>query len=72
MFITPDNKVHEAKPGPTWVLSAQDGPHVGPMNLAIRDIGGLTMVISNAADSSGICVRIMYATGYQKEPCLSA
>ena len=23
--------------GPTWVLSAPDGPHVGPMNLAIRD-----------------------------------
>ena len=24
--------------GPTWVLSAPDGPHVGPMNLAIRVI----------------------------------
>ena len=24
--------------GPTWVLSAPDGSHVGPMNLAIRDI----------------------------------
>ena len=23
--------------GPTWVLSAPDGPHVAPMNLAIRD-----------------------------------
>ena len=23
--------------GPTWVLSAPCGPHVGPMNLAIRD-----------------------------------
>ena len=22
--------------GPTWVLSAPDGPHVGPMNLANR------------------------------------
>ena len=22
--------------GPTWVLSAPDGPHIGPMNLAIR------------------------------------
>ena len=22
--------------GPTWVLSAPDGPHAGPMNLAIR------------------------------------
>ena len=32
----PDNKVHGAYLGPTWVLSAPDGPHVGPMNLAIR------------------------------------
>ena len=22
--------------GPTWVLSAPDGPHVGPMDLVIR------------------------------------
>ena len=35
---TPDSKVHGANMGPTWVLSAPDGPHVGPMNLAIRDI----------------------------------
>ena len=31
----PDSKIHEANMRPTWVLSAQDGPHVGPMNLAI-------------------------------------
>ena len=24
--------------GPTWVLSAPDGPHFGPMNLAIRAV----------------------------------
>ena len=29
----PDSKVHGANMGPTWVLSAPDGPHVGPMNL---------------------------------------
>ena len=33
----PDSKVHGANMGPTWVLSAPDGPHVGPMNLAIKD-----------------------------------
>ena len=33
---SPDSKVHGANMGPTWVLSASDGPHVGPMNLAIR------------------------------------
>ena len=26
----PYSKVHGAKMGPTWVLSATDGPHVGP------------------------------------------
>ena len=34
---TPDSKVHGANMGPTWVLSAPDGPHAGPMNFAIRD-----------------------------------
>ena len=33
----PDSKVHGANVGPTWFLSAPDGHHVGPMNLAIRD-----------------------------------
>ena len=32
----PDSKVHVANMGPTWALSAPDGPHIGPMNLAIR------------------------------------
>ena len=32
----PDSKVHGANMGPTWVLPAPDGPHVGPINLAIR------------------------------------
>ena len=32
----PDSKIHGANMGPTWVLSAPDGPHVGPMNFAIR------------------------------------
>ena len=31
-----DCKIHGASMGPTWVLSAPYGPHVGPMNLAIR------------------------------------
>ena len=34
----PDSKVRGATMGPTWVLSAPDGPHVGPMNLAIRAV----------------------------------
>ena len=37
----PDSKVHWANMGPIWVLSAPDGPHVGPMNLAIMGITAL-------------------------------
>ena len=33
--LFPDSKVHGANMGPTWVLSAPDGPHVGLMNIAI-------------------------------------
>ena len=32
----PDNKVHGANMGPTWVLLAPGGPHVGPINFSIR------------------------------------
>ena len=34
---SPDSKIHVANMGPTWVLAAPDGPHVGLMNLAIRE-----------------------------------
>ena len=34
---TPDSKIHGTNMGPTWVLSAPDAPHIGPVNLAIRD-----------------------------------
>ena len=40
MDTIPDSMpiVHGAHMGPIWVLSAPDGPHVGSMNLAIRDV----------------------------------
>ena len=34
--LYPYSKVYGANMGPTWVLSAPDGPHVGSMNLDIR------------------------------------
>ena len=37
IYLYPDSKGHGANMGPTWVLSAPDGPHVSPWNLAIRD-----------------------------------
>ena len=36
LILNTDSKVHGAKMRSTWVLSGPDGPHVGPMNLAIR------------------------------------
>ena len=33
-----DSKIHGVIMGPTWILSAPDGPHVGPMNPVIRNI----------------------------------
>ena len=33
----PDSNVHGANMGLTGVLSAPDGPHVGPMNLNFKD-----------------------------------
>ena len=35
---TRDSKVHEANKGPIWGRQDPGGPHVGPMNLAIRDL----------------------------------
>ena len=45
MVPIPDSKVHGANMGPTWDLSAPDGPHVGPMNLAIWDLIRYVIVI---------------------------
>ena len=39
--------------GPTWVLSAPDGPHVGPMNLVIR---GLMFSIRTVVPVSSKCM----------------
>ena len=41
----PDSKVHGANIGPTWILSAPDGPHVGPVNLATWEIIYIVSVI---------------------------
>ena len=45
----PDSKVHGTNMGPTWVLSAPDGPHVGPMNLALRGTKKVIKIINMAA-----------------------
>ena len=42
----PDSKVHGANMGPTWVLSAPDGPHIDPMNLAIWGVSAQESTIN--------------------------
>ena len=49
-----DSKVHWANMGPTWVLSAPAGPHVGPMNLAIRDYFSNFLFIAWCVKDAGI------------------
>ena len=46
---SPDSNVHGANMGPTWVLSAPAGPHVGPINLVIREATGSQANLSNNA-----------------------
>ena len=38
--------------GPTWVLSAPGGPHVGPMNLPIRVINSAAVPVSLADEKA--------------------
>ena len=41
---SPDRKVHGANMGPIWGRQDPDGPHVGPMNFAIRIILSLPLL----------------------------
>ena len=49
----PDSKFHGAHMGSTWVLSAPDGPYVGPINLALRD----TMLWSHQLEDGALLPR---------------
>ena len=43
---SPDNKVHGANIGPTWVLSVPGGPHVGPMTIAIWETAEILEIVA--------------------------
>ena len=58
--VYPYNKVHGANMGPTWVLSAPHGPHVGPMDLAIRD----TFLLMSFAKALFFTKKKMGCSGY--------
>ena len=53
---SPDSKVHGAIMGPTWVLLAPDGTHVGPMNLAIRECLFFSSKSEWCSTSLSLCV----------------
>ena len=53
----PDNKVHEAYMGPTWGQQDPGEPHVGPMNLSIREhMPSATLLIKTPATTPGVGV----------------
>ena len=56
----PDNIVHGANMGPIWVLSAPDGPHVGPMNFAIWDANDQ---LCSSLGTGGLCRIPMWLRG---------
>ena len=63
----PDSKVHGANMGPTWVLSATDGPHVGSTNLATRVYVCMTgdgAVKQYVLYISCVCVYLCYMSVY--------
>ena len=53
-FLSSQIEVYGANMGPIWALSAPDGPHVGPMNFAIRD--GLYWAGSTVQANEKLCV----------------
>ena len=60
VYAFPYSKVHGTNKGPTWVLSAPDGPHVDPMNLAFRAIGKIHQAVPR-----GLCKQCTVQFWYQ-------
>ena len=50
IYTFPDSNIHVAHMGPTWVLSAPGGPHVGPMDLAIKVVNCFYCFINTVSD----------------------
>ena len=63
-WCLPDSKAHGAIMGPRWVLSAPDGPHVGPMNLAIRVHSLQARHTCNRNSPSKLSLYIIFTDGY--------
>ena len=65
----PDSKFHEANMGPTWVLSAPDGPHVGHMNLAFRDFAAFILLFPAITRNGNVFMLMTFSS--QAAPKLS-
>ena len=63
--INPDSKVRVANMGPTWVLASPGGPHVGPMNLAIRE-SVIAIVAGDAAHNYSFYMIFTYSVMVQR------
>ena len=70
------SKVHGASMGPTWDLSAPDGPHVGPMNLAFGEVL-INMICGNKMDvwlpdiASSVIDKVIYLLTCSHLPLVS-
>ena len=62
-----DSKVHGANMGPTWALSAPNGPHVGPKNLAIR-VTLYSTKLQQSKTKREVCT---YISGWSAQPKLT-
>ena len=51
--MTPDSKVHGANIGPTWVLSAPDGPHIAPWEYH----PAMTTAVATMSDFDNLCIK---------------
>ena len=58
------NDVHGANMEPTWVLSAPDGPQVGPTNLAIRGVTTHFLYVEYRNLAKGIHVHTAWPEPY--------
>ena len=68
----PDNRTHGANMGPTWVLPTPDGPHVGPMSLAIwEEEFEIFVIISTFPFAVGMCA-VAQQTLMQQIPLTAA
>ena len=67
-ILIPDSKVHGANMGPTWVLSAPDGPHIGPMNLVIM-VALYPTHVSAVFFSSALSLVYIWTITFYHLPC---